>query len=253
MLLHMDLTLDLQKGVISSITQKDDGESLNTNYLTPYLESLGPNFTNGANFAISGSYTLPRSVLFSLDVQILQFRRFHNPKDFRNALYTIDISQNDLSVAFGHLSYVQVTEKVPSFISEIEDAIRSLYQQGVKNFWVYNTGPLGCLPQKFATSSKNVSGLNPYGCLHRLNEGARVFNEKLRALCEGLRSAMKNATIAYMDVYAIKYDLIANSAIYGFENPLMACCGHGGLPYNYNPNIKCGQFGYEVCESLSIH
>ncbi|CAK9166733.1 unnamed protein product [Ilex paraguariensis] len=214
----------------SSFRTFPKSESLNSNYLTPYLESSGQNFTNGANFAISGSSTLPRSVLFSLDVQILQFNRFHNrslefvskgvkylvgDEDFKNALYTIDIGQNDLSAAFGHLSFVQVTEQIPSFISEIKDAIWSLYQHGGKNFWVHNTGPLGCLPQKLATSNENARIFDKHGCLQSLNEGAQLFNEKLRELCEQLRSEMKNATIVYVDVYAIKYDLIAHSAIYG--------------------------------------
>lgn len=52
------------------------GENLGTNYLTPFLESLGPNFTNGANFAISGSRTLPRYEPFSLGVQSRQLFRF---------------------------------------------------------------------------------------------------------------------------------------------------------------------------------
>lgn len=54
------------------------GESLNTDYLTPYLNSLGPNFSNGANFAIIGSATLPRYVPFSLFVQVSQFLRFRS-------------------------------------------------------------------------------------------------------------------------------------------------------------------------------
>lgn len=52
------------------------GENLHAGYLTPYLESLGPNFTNGANFAISGSSTLPRYKPFSLSVQVLQLLQF---------------------------------------------------------------------------------------------------------------------------------------------------------------------------------
>ncbi|GMY17112.1 GDSL esterase/lipase LIP-4 [Fagus crenata] len=51
-------------------------ESLHTAYLTPYFESVRPNFTNGANFAISGSSTLPGLIPFSLNVQVLQFLRF---------------------------------------------------------------------------------------------------------------------------------------------------------------------------------
>lgn len=54
------------------------GESLHIAYLTPYLESLRPNFTNGANFAIHGSSTLPRLFPLSLDVQVLQFLRFRD-------------------------------------------------------------------------------------------------------------------------------------------------------------------------------
>ncbi|KAL8054607.1 hypothetical protein ABFX02_04G003800 [Erythranthe guttata] len=113
-------------------------ENLKTNYLTPYLESLGPDFTNGANFAAGGATTLPRNVPFNLNVQLLQFTRFHNhslqlhskglkkvirDKDFRKALYTIDIGQFDLWVALNSFSYAEAIEKIPSFISEIRDAI----------------------------------------------------------------------------------------------------------------------------------
>lgn len=45
-------------------------------YLSPYMEALGSDFTGGANFAVSGSSTLPRSVPFSLHVQVQQFIHF---------------------------------------------------------------------------------------------------------------------------------------------------------------------------------
>ncbi|XP_026435460.1 GDSL esterase/lipase At1g09390-like isoform X3 [Papaver somniferum] len=237
-------------------------EHIHTSYLTPYLQSLDPNFSNGANFAISGASTLPEYVPFSLDVQILQFRRFRslsielvsrgkkdfvNQQGFENALYTFDIGKNDLSGAFGYLSYNQVVQRIPLFIAEIKSAIWSIYQNGGKNFWIHNTGPLGCLPQRLSSTNHSSGDLDQHGCLRTLNDAAKAFNEKLRALCEELRSAMKNATIVYTDIFAIKYDLIANSAKYGFQNPLMACCGYGGPPYNVNNKVGCGQTGYNVC------
>ncbi|KAA3476185.1 GDSL esterase/lipase [Gossypium australe] len=241
-------------------------ESLNTDYLTPYLNSLGPNFTNGVNFAIIGSATLPRYVPFSLFVQVSQFLRFRSrspalmlngykdlvgDEDFENALYTIDIGQNDLAASFDNLTYSQVIERIPSFITEIKNAIWNMYEKGGKKFWVHNTGPLGCLPQKLALLARNATELDEHGCLQPFNNAAKTFNAQLRVLCEQLRRELINVTIVYVDIYSIKYDLIANASNYGFESPLMACCGNGGPPYNYNANINCGRTGYTVCHEGS--
>ncbi|XP_009590850.1 GDSL esterase/lipase LIP-4-like isoform X2 [Nicotiana tomentosiformis] len=208
-------------------------ESLNMSYLSPYLESVKPNFNNGVNFAIGGATTLPKNALFTLSTQVLQFIRFKArylqlqskglkdlaEEDFKNAIYMIDIGQNDIANAFSYLSQAsQVLEKIPSFISEIQAAIWGIYNNSGKNFWVHNTGPLGCLPQKLAT--RNGSNLNDYGCIKSMNEAADAFNNQLRALCEQLRLQMKDATIVYVNIYAIKYDLIANSSAYGWVSNL---------------------------------
>lgn len=52
-------------------------------------------------------------------------------------------------------------------------------------------------------------------CLKSMNEGVKVFNTKLKHLYEELRSQMNKSTIVYVDMYSIKYDLIANSSSYG--------------------------------------
>ncbi|KAI0504432.1 hypothetical protein KFK09_015384 [Dendrobium nobile] len=238
-------------------------ESLNTSYLSPYLESLGSDFRNGANFAISGSTTQPRNQPFSLFIQVLQFFRFKskslelvaqgsknlvNEEGFKNAIYMIDIGQNDLSAAFGSNASLDIAiAKIPSIIAEIKNAIKMLHDTGSRNFWIHNTGPLGCLPQKLALPRKNDTNLDPYGCLSALNIGAMEFNSQLSNLCDELRSEYTDSTIVYTDIYSIKYDLIANSTEYGFESPVMACCGYGGPPYNYNANITCGNSNCQVC------
>lgn len=52
------------------------GQSVNARFLTPYMESLGSTFWNGANFAVVGSSTLPKYVPFALNVQVMQFLHF---------------------------------------------------------------------------------------------------------------------------------------------------------------------------------
>ncbi|PIN04926.1 Alpha-L-fucosidase [Handroanthus impetiginosus] len=242
-------------------------QSLNTSLLNPYLDSLGSLFSNGANFAIAGSATLPKYVPFALHVQVMQFVRFKDRSAelaaagvnhfigydrFRDGLYTIDIGQNDIADSFAKgLTYVQVVKKIPLMLAEIKNAVQEIYNQGGRKFWVHNTGPLGCLPQKLAFA-KNIShDIDSFGCVSSYNTAAKLFNEGLHRICMGLRSEMKDATIVYVDIYAIKLDLIANSTKYGFTSPLMACCGSGRPPYSYDRRVSCGFPGYQVCDQAS--
>ncbi|KAL0387322.1 UNVERIFIED_CONTAM: GDSL esterase/lipase [Sesamum radiatum] len=243
-------------------------QSLNTSLLNPYLESLGSTFPNGANFAIAGSATLPKRVPFALNIQVMQFMHFKDRSAelaatgannliigydrFGDALYMIDIGQNDLADSFAKgLSYVQVVKRIPSILAEIKNAVKNIYDRGGRKFWVHNTGPLGCLPQKLALA-KNISrDLDSFGCISSYNDVAKLFNEGLRQICVELRSETEDATIVYVDMYTIKLDLIANSTKYGFSSPLMACCGFGGPPYNYERRISCGFPGYRVCDQSS--
>ncbi|XP_056170487.1 GDSL esterase/lipase At1g09390-like [Syzygium oleosum] len=226
------------------------GESLNTSYLSAYLESLGPNFSSEANFAISGAAPYPINPKMKSKDKISQsgvpnsgYTNLVGEDGFGDALYTIDIGQNNIAV--------QVVQNTSTFIGEIKLAIGNIYKSGGKNFRVHNTGPLGCLPQKLAKTAHNASDTDEHGCLKSLNDAAQVFNRQLQSLCEELRSQMKNATIVYVDVFAIKYDLIANYAEHGFESSLMACCGNGRPPYNYNDNNTCRQSNFAVCDEGS--
>ncbi|XP_051144969.1 GDSL esterase/lipase At1g09390-like [Andrographis paniculata] len=243
-------------------------QSLNTRLLRPYLDPFGSTFANGANFAISGSQTLPRFTPFVLDVQLMQFQYFKNHSTelaaagvsslisydrFKDALYMIDIGQNDIADSFVKgFSYAQLAQKIPSVLAEIQGAIQQIYDQGGRKFWVHNTGPLGCLPQKLALANDTLSlDRDSFGCIRKYNDAAKLFNEGLRRKCVRLRSQMKDATIVYVDMYAIKMDIIANSSTYGFSNPLMACCGAGGPPYNYIRGLTCGVPGYNACDQNS--
>lgn len=235
-------------------------ENLNMSYLSAYLDALEPDFEHGANFAIAGAATQAYATNpFSLQVQVLQFLLFrsrslklHNlgynskqlidEEGFNSALYTFDIGQNDLYGAFAS----NFTNRTDFVVTEIKKAIQTIYTEGGKNFWVHNTGPFGCLPERLSVQ-RNDSDLDQHGCLSTLNNGAKILNEKLRVACDELNSSLQNATVVYTDIYSIKYDLIANHSNYGFESPELACCGYGGPPNNFNSSIRCGGKGSQAC------
>lgn len=51
-------------------------------------------------------------------------RNLIGEEGFRNALYIVDIGQNDLADSFSkNLSYIQVVKKIPSIILEIKSAV----------------------------------------------------------------------------------------------------------------------------------
>lgn len=185
------------------------------------MESLEPNFTSGVNFAVAGGMILPHFIPFHLDIQVRQFVHFknrslellsHGPSNFinedgfRQALYMIDIGQNDILEALyvSNLAYAPVAAQVPTFIA------------GIKlNIHVFNTGPQGCAPKELALHKHNDTDLDKIGCYRVHNDLSKLFNKLLRSMCNELKSVLKDATIVYVDVYTIKYDLFANPSKYG--------------------------------------
>ncbi|KAK9919744.1 hypothetical protein M0R45_028324 [Rubus argutus] len=227
-------------------------------FLNPYLDSVGmPSFRNGCNFATGGAITLPATATsvspFSFGIQVSQFVRFkaralqllaakgkelenYLPLEdsFRKGLYMFDIGQNDLAGAFYSKTLDQILAFIPTILAQFESGIKRLYDQGARNFWIHNTGPLGCLTQNVAVFGTNPSKLDEHGCVSSHNQAAKAFNLQLHDLSKKLQGQYSDANVTYVDIFSIKYDLIANYSLYGFQQPIMACCGYGGLPLNYN-------------------
>ncbi|XP_062181275.1 GDSL esterase/lipase At1g09390-like [Phragmites australis] len=234
-------------------------ESLNTHELNPYLKGIGSDYSNGVNFAMAGSTASHGVSTYSLNVQIDQFVYFKHrsleffkrglkgpvsKEGFENALYMMDIGHND-AVGIAHTPSDKWDKKFTEIVGEIRKAISILYDNGARKFWIHGTGALGCLP---AVVVQEKGEHDAHGCLASVNRAAQMFNKKLSNLCDSMRFQLKDATIVYTDMFAIKYDFVANHTKYGIEWPFMVCCGNGGPPYNFKPGKPgCG----DLCEPES--
>ncbi|RVX22387.1 Esterase [Vitis vinifera] len=233
-------------------------------FLSAYLNSLGSNYTNGANFATAAStIRLPTSIIpaggfspFYLDLQYDQFVQFKSrtlkirkrggvykdlmPKEeyFPKALYTLDIGQNDLGEGFfANKSIQEVNATVPDIINGFSTNVRRIYKSGARSFWIHNTGPIGCLA--YILANFQAAQRDSAGCSKPHNEVAQYFNYKLKEAVAQLRKDFPLAAITYVDVYSVKYSLFSQPKKYGFELPLVVCCGYGG-EYNYSNDAGCG-------------
>ncbi|XP_024023934.1 alpha-L-fucosidase 3 isoform X2 [Morus notabilis] len=241
-------------------------ESLKLPYLSAYLDSVGSNFTHGVNFATAGSTIRPQNTTFkqtgyspiSLDVQWNEFYSFYSrsqttrqrggvfekllPKAevFSRALYTFDIGQNDLTAGyFLNMTTGEVKAYVPELLNQFKTIVKHVYGQGGRYFWIHNTGPVGCLAYVLERLPVTSAQMDKAGCASPFNEVAQFFNRGLKEAVVQLRKDLPLAAITYVDVYSVKYSLFSQSKKHGFEQPLRACCGHGG-EYNYNVSTGCG-------------
>ncbi|KAJ6351548.1 hypothetical protein OIU78_007465 [Salix suchowensis] len=241
-------------------------ESLGVPYLSAYLDSVGSNFSHGANFATAGSTIRPQNTTqsqsgyspISLNVQSVQYSDFKKrsqiirsqggifetllPKAdyFSKALHTIDIGQNDLTAGYKlNLTTEQVKANVPDILGQFSDVVKQIYAVGGRTFWIHNTGPVGCLPYSLDRFLITASQIDKHGCASPFNEVSQFFNHRLKEAVGQLRKDLPQAAITYVDIYSLKYTLITRAKEFGFEQPFIACCGHGGK-YNFNSQRRCG-------------
>ncbi|KAI5068969.1 hypothetical protein GOP47_0015270 [Adiantum capillus-veneris] len=242
-------------------------EELGMPYLDAYLQSVGSNFQRGANFATAGSTirrqntTLAQSGFspFSLGVQVTQFAEFKqrtltfhsqepfssllpHPHYFDDALYVVDIGQNDLTAGyFLNLTLHQVKAFIPQVLQEFEGHIKALHGQGAKKFLITTTGPVGCLPYILVRLPYTKTEVDEYGCAEPYNKMARAFNRELSATIHKLQRQLPKTKFVMADGYNLKYNLFVNAHKDGFRSTVKACCGYGGGLYNFNPSLGyCG-------------
>ncbi|WVZ13737.1 hypothetical protein V8G54_011303 [Vigna mungo] len=253
-------------------------EELKMPYLSAYLDSIGSNFSYGANFAAGGSSIQKTGFSpINFGLQISQFIQFKSrtmalynetshtrvdasfksrlPKsiNFSNALYTIDIGQNDLSFGFMSSDRKSLRSTIPDILSQFSLGLQELFNEGARFFWIHNTGPIGCLARKNMMKKVTYEELDSAGCRKNENEIAEEFNKQLKDIVFELRKNLTNAIFIYVDVYSAKYELIKNARKQGFVNPKKLCCGSRSVRYFDcgRKKIKNGEEEYYKCKDAS--
>ncbi|KAK4589164.1 hypothetical protein RGQ29_019954 [Quercus rubra] len=198
-------------------------KSLGLPHLNAYLDSLGTNFTHGANFATYASTIgLPTSITpagtfspFYLYVQYSQFLQFRShllrqkgkagqweeiyanlmPKGdyFSKALYTFDIGQDDLAKGFffGNMTIEEVNASIPDIVNKFSINVKNIYNLGARSFWIHNTGPIGCLLLILANFPSA-----------QRDSYAQYFNHKLKEAMVQLMKDLPLAAFTYVNVYS---------------------------------------------------
>lgn len=248
------------------ITQK-----LGYGMLSPFLKSVGGDFSHGVNFASAGSTATNSTAagddsggLFALLVQVDQFREFQAEvgsfyqgsyiqsqlkQHFSDSVYFIETAHNDYILSafqtedFNPLTLVTVT------IAAMRRALQALYYSGAKSFIVMNVTPLGCAPS-ILSNPYGTTSYDEYGCKVDYLNLVTMHNEHLEALLSELRVQFPSGEWILFDAYSIMLDGYQNPSKYGIKYPLQACCGVGGK-YNFMKDVECGSGKVLINETLT--
>ncbi|KAK7861526.1 gdsl esterase/lipase [Quercus suber] len=231
-------------------------EALNIPHLSAYKDS-STNFSSGANFAIAGSTALSSNLFGQFNFGnplmwkpnpeniLTQIDWFHNfvgerecqgkdeaacKSELGNALFWIgEIGGNDYALNVGI----------------------GLLDKGAKFLVVQGLPPIGCLPLQLATCPSNDRDQN--GCSASANLVIKGHNNLLQKRLDEIRMQHKDSMILFIDYYNAFTTILKKHSQYQFEEPFKACCGAGGGPFNYQPNLLCGAFGTSTCKNSSTH
>ena len=101
--------------------------------------------------------------------------------------------------------------------------LQNIYNiSGGKTFWIYNTGPIGCLSY-ILENFKSVER-DEFGCAKPLNEVAQYFNQILKQAVVKLRDDFPLASITYIDIYSVKFSLFTEPHKYGKDFYFLVSC-----------------------------
>ena len=123
--------------------------------------------------------------------------------------------------------------------------------KGAKFLVVQGLPPIGCRPLQLITCPSNDHDQN--GCSASANLVIKGHNDLLQKRLDEIQIHYKDSMILYIDYYSAFKTILEKHQQYQFKEPFKACCGSGGGPFNYLPNLLCGAFGTSTYRDSSTH
>ncbi|XBI53078.1 hypothetical protein VPH35_035367 [Triticum aestivum] len=247
-------------------------EALGLPFVPLDLDKEG-NFSAGVNFAVAGAPALTLTYLqgqnlimnppinSSLHDQLVWFQKLkpslckgQGTDCFGSSLFVMgEFGANDYrSFLLSNRTVEQATTYVPQIVDSISQGIEILIRQGAKYIGVPDIFPLGCVPTVLTKlASPNKVDYYRNGCLKSANRLGRYHNSLLRQRIKLLRHKYPHVKIIAAEYYRPVLAFLDMSGHFdelvfsGLNNSttLLACCGAGGPPYNYDFDSECGRPG----------
>ncbi|KAL5847863.1 hypothetical protein ACOSQ3_011387 [Xanthoceras sorbifolium] len=218
----------------------------------------------GVSFASGGSgYDLCTSKLelaTPLSYQLQQFKEYTEKLReiageegtntiLSRSLFAVVSSSNDIANTYFNFRIRELQFNFFAYtdllVGSASTFVQELYGLGARRIAVFSAPPLGCLP----STRTLAGGGSRRECIEQYNQAAQLFNSKLSAEVDSLKSNLPQANLIYIDIYSPLLDLIQNSNKYGFEVVDRGCCGTGTIEVS----ILCNQLSPHTCTNVSSY
>ncbi|GLJ25816.1 hypothetical protein SUGI_0494370 [Cryptomeria japonica] len=210
-------------------------------------KSTAKKIRQGVNFAVGGSAIFRAYGFITVAQQVKQFKKlirgsqgFDSHKLSRSVVL-ISVVGNDYGAFLNSSngSIKGLIDLVKPVVSGIIEAVKDLYESGLRNFVVSNMFSLGCLPQIGRTS-----------CVSTYDNITALHMRLLREGVESLRSNFMEISIIISDLVPATNYVFSNPAKYGFVDLLVPCCAAKGRVDMCGEVDEIGRALFEVCSNV---
>ncbi|KAK3025968.1 hypothetical protein RJ639_040942 [Escallonia herrerae] len=242
----------------------DAAKKLGLPYASPFYSQNGSiqGFLGGVNFGAAEATIMSpgspnhqslnqqlRQAFDTLQLLQLQLGKENAYHFIQSSLFYLSFGKDDyIDLFLQNSSSINLKRNSSKFahilVGQMMNAIRNLYNAGVKKIACVGVLPLGCTPRASLEMYNSSTGDDRRGCVDDINRHVLEFNTMLEQNIVQFNVELPDAHIVFCDVYRAIMEFIINPYVYGFEDVKSACCGlgrYGGMNGCVSVDMACPQ------------